>query len=188
MDVDYSHPHIMQVLIYDHRRRQTIRAHLSAYCATCGARRGTPTLQPLAVNTGETVMAHCWANPCGHPDTHPALLDELESQCAHPSCTLLASAGFYPYCGSPCARLAGRETVFQLNFVADILARQMSTILVIRDICERAGDIGARVKNRIDSVADLVNAAQDALHTAALQGEHLYMQAENTPCAMHEPQ
>ena len=82
-----------------------VEALLSAFCGSCGERRGKPELI-CKHRRGTDIWVHQWFNPCGHVDTERAILGEIACQCAHPECVLMYSEIHYPFCGPECHAIA----------------------------------------------------------------------------------
>ena|SRR5215471_17946342 len=54
---------------------KTRQVTISAFCRTCGERRGTPT-GLNSCDDGAYYWVQIWTNPCGHPDGYVDVLAE----------------------------------------------------------------------------------------------------------------
>lgn len=166
------------VLIYDAKRGEHHRIHISEFCSTCGHRRGQPQIVTTVNADGQQFITHEWENQCGHPDTPESLLAEVDYQCAQQGCTILTSERFYPYCGTHCAAAAADDISTNLLGVAAGLGKFLGILVGLMSVVEELPDNAARsvvaqsVANVEEAQRRLAAAAQTQLANRIHNGAH----------------
>lgn len=95
----------MTILAYNASTEEVEISLISAFCSSCGCRRGEPELVRI-IRDGHDVEVHQWVNPCGHQDTEHEIMFEIELQCQHPWCVLMISDNHFPFCGPECQHMS----------------------------------------------------------------------------------
>ena len=158
---------------------------ISAFCRLCGRNRGRPKIAQEVDGDGEPMLVHRWNNKCGHIDTDASIANEIDMQCAGPTCVTLASTGVcYPYCGEECAVHAGlniigdlRSVITRLDEVNAVLATMLEMIehpdLTVVDPVNLEGAKQLWWSN-CTNTTDAINRAQMNLIEAIAHGSNGY--------------